>query len=104
MNSEQKQFLSLPVAPARLNSEQAAWWLGFQEHDIPVLVGRGLLKHLGNPPPNGMKYFAAADLSDLKTDRRWLARATDAIHSHWKNKNDRRRTPPAQDSSADAPD
>ena len=62
MHPEQQKFLSLAVIPARLNPEQASWVLGFQAHDIPVLVACGLLKPLGTPPPNGVKYFAAGDL------------------------------------------
>lgn len=38
MNPEQKQFLSLERRPARLTTEQAAWLLGFNAHDIPILV------------------------------------------------------------------
>ena len=103
MNPEQKHFLSLAIAPARLNPEQAAWFLGFQEHDIPILVTRGLLKPLGNPPPSGVKYFAAAELEELKADRRWLARASDAICLHWKSKNSKRRPFPTQGSSSITP-
>jgi hypothetical protein len=47
--------------PARLTVEQAGWVLGCQPHDVPVLVSYRLLKPLGNPPPNGIKFFAAAD-------------------------------------------
>ena len=94
MNAEQKQFLSLAVAPARLNSEQAAWLLGFQEHDIPILVAAGLLKPLGSPPANGVKYFAASVAGELRDDTKWLARASDAIHRHWQQKNRRKRPAP----------
>ncbi len=103
MNSEQQIFLSLTVAPARLNSKQAAWFLGFQEHDIPVLVARGLMKPLGSPPPNGVKYFALADLEGLKADRRWLSRASDAVHNHWQGKNGKRKISEAKDSSETFP-
>ena len=87
MDPEQKQFMSLQVPPARLNPEQTAWYLGFQPHDIPALIAAGLLKPLGHPPANGIKYFAAADLDHLRTDTKWLARATDAVHNHWRQRN-----------------
>ena len=90
MDSEQKQFLTLTVVPARLNARQAAWRLGCQEHDIPILVAAGLLKPLGTPPANGVKYFATSSLDVLHQDTKWLARASDAIHRHWKNKNGHR--------------
>jgi hypothetical protein len=49
----------------------------------------GLLKPLGHPSANGVKFFAAAEVRELKTDRKWLARATDAVHEHWRHKNQR---------------
>ena len=90
MDSEQKQFLCLTKPPARLNPEQAAWYLGFRLHDIPILVSAGLLKPLGSPPPNGVKHFAASVVDELRQDAKWLARASDAIHRHWQFKNARK--------------
>ena len=87
MNPEQKEFLSLTTPPARLNPEQAGWYLGFQLHDIPILVNAGLLKPLGSPPPSGVKHFATSVLEELRRDVKWLARASDAIHRHWQLKN-----------------
>ena len=43
--------------PGRLTVEDAAWCLGFAAHVIPVLIAHKLLKPLGNPPPNGGRYF-----------------------------------------------
>jgi len=65
--------------PARLNTEQVAQVLGFQSHDIPVLVKSGLLKPLGGGPRNCVKFFAAFELEELCHDRKWLDRATKAI-------------------------
>lgn len=87
MHPDKQQFLNLKTPPARLTPEQAAWFLGFEVHDIPVLIRQKLLKPLGNPPANGTKHFAAVELERLRTDPRWLARATDAIHHHWQKKN-----------------
>jgi hypothetical protein len=98
--------LSLPELPARLTQEQTAWALGFTVHDVPVLVANGLLKPLGRPPPNGQKFFAAALLRELKTDRKWLARATDSVHERWRHKNQRppqRATTPSPGSRAMPP-
>lgn len=77
--------------PARLTVEQAAWVLNCQPHDVPILVSARLLKPLGNPPPNGIKFFAASDLLELTKDRSWLARMTNAINQHWRNQNARRK-------------
>ena len=73
--------------PARLTAEQAAWVLNCQPHDVPVLVSSRLLKPLGNPPPNGIKFFATADLLEFVKDRNWLVRVTSAINQHWHRKN-----------------
>jgi len=88
MSDDQHRFLSLlGQAPARLTSEQAAWALGCQPHDLPVLVLARLLKPLGNPAANGVKYFASTEVLELAKDRSWLAKATTAIGRHWKEKN-----------------
>ena len=92
MKDEQRIFLSLwSQPPARLSVEQAAWALNFQPHDIPVLVSSRLLKPLGNPPANGLKFFAASEVMELGKDSSWLARATNAIHQYWHRKNLRKR-------------
>jgi hypothetical protein len=55
--------------PARLYAEQAATYLGFKPHDIPVLLGAGLLKPLGGSWAAQMiKYFATAELEKLRRD------------------------------------
>jgi len=88
MREDQNQFLRLlGRLPARLTAEQAAWVINCQAHDMPALVFARLLKPLGNPPPNGIKFFATADLLELIQDRNWLTRATIAINQHWRKKN-----------------
>jgi len=88
MNDHQHHLLGLVgQPPARLTAEQVAWLLGCQAHDVPILVASKLLKPLGNPPQNGVKYFATADARDLATDRSWLVRMTNAITQHWQKKN-----------------
>lgn len=88
MNPQRKDFLSVTgVIPARLDSQESAWFLGFGLHDIPILVKAGLLKPLGHPPPNGVRYFSSSVLALFREDSQWLSRATDAIAKHWKSKN-----------------
>ena len=48
--------------PARLHSSEVAGMLGFQDHDIPVLVVARLLIPLGKPAANAPKYFALVDV------------------------------------------
>jgi hypothetical protein len=73
--------------PARLNTTEAAVLLGFQEHDIPVLVTAKLLSPLGKPAPNAPKYFAAVDVQDCARNREWLDQATKTLAKHWHRKN-----------------
>lgn len=92
MREDQHRFLSLlGQLPVRLTAEQSAWVLNCQVHDMPILVAARLLKPLGNPPQNGIKFFAASDLLELAKDRSWLAKMTNAINQHWRNQNARRR-------------
>jgi hypothetical protein len=51
------------------------------------------LKPLGHPARNGPKYFATAELEELRRDRKWLAKASDAIVGYWQNKNLRKNSP-----------
>jgi len=88
MKDDQHQFLRLlGQLPARLTAEQAAWVLNCQVHDMPALVAARLLKPLGNPPANGIKFFATADLLELTKDRNWLVRMSATIYQHWQKKN-----------------
>ena len=94
MREEQHQFLQLlGRLPARLTAEQAAWVLNCQPHDMPALMAARLIKPLGNPPPNGIKFFATADLLEASQDRGWLARMSATIYQHWRNKNTRQKPP-----------
>ena len=80
-------LLTLARLPARLDFGQSAALLGFREHDIPILVRARLLKPLGNPAANCVKYFSSAELVKLTNDESWLARATKAVNEHWRQKN-----------------
>ena len=92
MREEQHQFLCIfGQPPARLTAEQTAWALGCQPHDVPALVSSRLLKPLGNPAQNGIKFFATADVLELVKDRSWLARMTSTVNQHWHRKNARKK-------------
>ena len=93
MRDDQHRFLCLlGQIPARLTAEQAAWVLNCQPHDVPVLVVARLLKPLGNPQPNSVKYFATTEVLELSKDRTWLAKVTNAVSQHWKRKNHHKAT------------
>jgi hypothetical protein len=87
MKAQKEEFLRLLNLPARLSITEAAWFLGFTETDVSVLISAGLLKPLGHPPASGSKYFALTELQALRTDARWLAKASDATVNYWKRKN-----------------
>ena len=88
MKEEQYQFLRLlGQLPARLTAEQAAWVLNCQPHDVPVLAAARLLKPLGNPAPNGVKYYASVEIVEFAQDRNWLVKATNTLNKHWQTKN-----------------
>ena len=66
-----------------------------QAHDVPILVCTRLLRPLGNPPPNGIKFFATAELVELTKDRAWLVKVTNAVNQHWHRQNARKKGRPA---------
>lgn len=92
MREDQQRFLSLlGQLPARLTVEQASWVLNCQHYDIPILVASRLLKPLGSPLPNSIKFFASSDVLELVKDRSWLSKATATINQHWQKKNAKQR-------------
>lgn len=93
MNELQNRFLALlGRPPARLTVEQAAWVLGCQAHDVPVLVAAKLLKPLGAPAANASKFFATSELLEATADRSFLAKITNTISRHWQEKNARKKS------------
>ncbi len=56
-----------------------------------AVVGVRLLKPLGNPAPNSVKYFAAVEVLELAKDRTWLAKVTNAVSHYWREKNLRKK-------------
>ena len=92
MRDDQHRFMMLlGRLPARLTAEQTAWVLNCQVHDIPALMAARLVKPLGNPPQNGVKFFDTAEVLEQAKDHNWLVRMSAAIYQHWRNKNERQR-------------
>ena len=90
--SERAEFLSWKIVPARLDATQTAWFLGFELHEIPILIAADLLKPLGHPARNSTKFFATQALEQLRHDEKWLGRASDAIGAYWRERNARNRS------------
>lgn len=72
--------------PARVDADQAAKLLGFQSHDIPILIGEELLTPLGKPAANARKYFARVKIEEFAFDVNWLSKATRALYMHWQKR------------------
>jgi hypothetical protein len=89
MNNERRELLNLRNLPARLEVEEAGWYLGFAPYAIPIIIRAGLLKPLGHPPRNGVKHFATATLAELRNDPQWLARASDVVIRYCQRKTER---------------
>jgi len=73
--------------PARLTARRVAWRLNCQPHDIPALVAARLLKSLGNPQPNSVKYFAAQEVLERAKEPTRLAKITNTINHRWQRMN-----------------
>jgi len=80
--------------PARMRPEQTADYLGFTTDEIRILINQGLLKPLGKPRSNAVKYFAFDDVQALGRDLKWLDKATAAVQSFWHEKNKRKQNKP----------
>ena len=94
MKDDQRQFLGLlGQPPARMTAEQVAWVLQCQPTDVATLIGARLLKPLGDPSPNGTKYFATREVLAQLEDRNWLNRVTLSLQQYWLEKNERREKP-----------
>jgi hypothetical protein len=89
MNKDKFEFLTLRRFPSRLNAEETAWYLGFNLVDVTILTSVGLLKPLGKPAPNAVRYFARPDLDQVSSDPKWLDRASAALGRHWRDRNER---------------
>ena len=83
-----RELLNLRRLPAMLTSAQTAALLDCGgEHNIPVLVRARLLKPLGSPPPNAVKYFATVEVLELAADVKQLNQIRDAVYEYWHGKN-----------------
>lgn len=83
-----RELLNLRRLPAMLTAAQTAALLDCGgEHNIPVLVRARLLKPLGSPPANAVKYFATVEVLELAADVKRLSQIRDAVYKYWRGKN-----------------
>lgn len=93
ISAQAKELLSLPRLPAMLNVQQTAALLGLAEHDIPLLVQARLLKPLGDPPANAVKYFASIQVMELAGEISQLSKIRNTVYEYWRGKNTARSKP-----------
>lgn len=84
---ERWRLLNLRHLPARLDTEEAGWLLGFNVDEMSILIQRKLLSPLGDPAPNGRKFFSRAKMQSLGNDPSWLDKASRTIIGHWRARN-----------------
>ena len=84
-----EKILNMRRLPGRLDVNQTAALLGFQRHDVTILVSARHLQPLGKPSPNSVKYFSSAEIIELANNRQWLDKATKLIANHWKERDKR---------------
>ena len=87
ISAQARELLNLRRLPAMLTTAQAAVLLGLAEHDIPVLVRAGLVKPLGNPPPNAVKSFSTAQVLELAGESATLSKIRSTVYQYWRGKN-----------------
>ena len=87
LTDEAIKLLGIRRLPGRLTVAQASILLGFNSIDVPVLIAKRLLRPLGKPAPNAIKYFARRDIEQLADDSAWLSRATQTMYEHWHKRN-----------------
>jgi hypothetical protein len=89
LDDEIFKLLQVRRLPARLTAPQTAALLGFEPACIPVLVAKKLLRPLGKPAPNAIRFFAARQVEQVSTDVAWLSKATQALAAYWQERNQR---------------
>ena len=87
MNEELVYLLHARRLPGRILSEPTAVLLGFEKHDIPILIRGKFLKPLGAPKANSTKWFATSEIIRLSADREFLSKATAYLQNKWRAKN-----------------
>ena len=81
------ELLNARRLPARLTVERVAVLLGMSEDAIRILMTQKLLWFLGTPAENGPKFFVAEEIERLRLDCEWLAKASNALVKHSREKN-----------------
>ena len=76
---------------ARINVETVAEIIGCTHEDVTLLVQAHVLKPLGKPGQNAVKWFSSVEVLQLTADRKWLDDVTKTLSQYWRRKRARRR-------------
>jgi hypothetical protein len=97
-------ILELRHWPARLNLQQTADALGFEVHEIGILLKSGLLKKalLGKPAANSRRFFSSNVIAALRRSDAFLSKSTNEIQRHWKQRNNHCKPRPDQCARSEA--
>jgi hypothetical protein len=76
-----------PKTTPEAGRKDNVWLLNRQPHDVPVLLVAKLLKPLGNPPQNSVKFCCELEVLDQVKDRTWLAKVSNSLNLHWQKRN-----------------
>ena len=87
ISAQARELLNLRRLPAMLNTPQIAVLLGLAEHDIPLLIAAVLLKPLGNPPSNAVKYFGTVEVLEMAGESAILNKIRSTVYQYWRGKN-----------------
>lgn len=90
ISAQARELLNLRRLPGMLNMAQTAILLGLSEHDILVLIASSLLKPLGNPPTNAVKYFATIEILAITGESAVLNKIRSTVYQYWRGKNAKR--------------
>lgn len=83
-------ILNVRRLPARLSREETAFLLRVEPQDIPILIGAKIIRPLGDPAKNRVKWFATISVLRLMEDEKALCRLTQTLHEFWDEKNSKR--------------
>jgi len=76
ISAQARELLNLRRLPAMLNTAQTA-----------VLIAAGLLKPLGNPPSNAVKYFGTVEVLEMAGESAALNKIRSTVYQYWRGKN-----------------
>ncbi len=60
---------------------------------IPALIAAGLLKPLGNPPTNAVKYFGTVEVLEMAGESAVFNKIRSTVYQYWCRKNAGNATP-----------